>query len=422
MIGRVLRAYREAFSGLPRAVWLQAVGMLINRSGTMVLPFLSLYLTHELGFSTAAAGQVLAVYGLGAVAGSFAGGWLSDRVGPLRVQQASLLCTGAGFVVLGQLSGHAAIMAAVFCLSVVADAFRPATFAAVAHHSAVMVRTRSLALVRLAANLGVSVGPAVGGFLAVRHYELLFWVDAITCWAAALMLTATFSGLARSQARVGGGATGSRVAPWRDGPYLAFLVLVALLATVFFQIMSTLPLYWREHLGLVEDRIGVLLALNAVIIVLVEMVLVRSIEHRDHLRLAGVGSFLVCLGFSLMPLGGGVLYIAGTIVVWSIGEMLSLPLTNAFASLRGGAAGTGRYVGAYMLAFATAFITAPLVGTFVYQRLGADVLWYSCAGVGVLLAVGFFWLSAVVRRSAPPTAPAAAPVPLEAAAAAGEGA
>ena len=398
----MLRAYREAFSGLPRAVWLQATGMLINRSGTMVLPFLSLYLTHELGFTTGAAGQVLAVYGLGAVAGSFAGGWLSDRVGPLRVQQVSLLCTGAGFIVLGQLHSHAAITVAVFALSVVADAFRPATFAAVAHHSAVGLRTRSLALVRLAANLGVSIGPAVGGFLAVRHYELLFWADAVTCWLAAVMLTVAFSGAARLGARFEVAATGSRVSPWRDRPYLAFLVLVALLATVFFQIMSTLPLYWREHLGLAEDRIGVLLALNAVIIVLVEMVLVRAIEHRDHLRLAALGSFLVCLGFSLMPLGGGTMFIAFTIVVWSVGEMLSLPLTNAFASLRGGVAGTGRYVGAYMLAFATAFVTAPLVGTWAYQHLGADALWYSCAGIGVVLAVGFSWLSATVRRGAPP--------------------
>ena len=398
MIARVLRAYREAFSGLPRAVWLQAAGMLINRSGTMVLPFLGLYLTHELEFTTAAAGQILAVYGLGAVAGSFTGGWLSDRLGPVRVQQISLVGTGIGFVALGSLRSHVAIATAVFLLSVVADAFRPATFAAVAQHSAIALRTRSLALVRLAANLGMSIGPAVGGFLAVRHYDLLFWADAVTCWLAAGMLTVAFAGEARGSARVHAASPAARVSPWRDGPFVAFLALVALLATVFFQIMSTLPLYWREHLSLAEDRIGLLLALNTVIIVLVEMVLVRAIEHRDHLRLAALGAFLVCLGFSLMPLGGGPLFIAGTIVVWTVGEMLSLPLTNAFASLRGGATGTGRYMGAYMLAFASAFVVAPLVGTAVYQRWGADTLWYGCAVIGVILMAGFWWLSAVVRR------------------------
>jgi len=279
------------------------------------------------------------------------------------------------------------------------------------------VRTRSLALVRLAANLGVSIGPAVGGFLAVRHYGLLFWADAVTCWLAAVMLTVAFGGAARGEQRVGAAPAGSRVSPWRDGPFVAFLALVALLATVFFQLMSTLPLYWREHLALAEDRIGLLMALNAVIVVMVEMVLVRAIEHRDHLRLAGLGSFLVCLGFSLMPLANGTLFVAGTIVVWTVGEMLSLPLTNAFASLRGGVAGTGRYLGAYMFAFATAFVVAPLAGTAVYQRWGANTLWYGCAGVGVILIMGFWWLSAVVRRGGPTFArpgvgsPASEPAP-----------
>ena len=401
LLARVVRAYRDAFAGLPRAVWLQAAAMLINRSGTMVLPFLGLYLTRELGFATAAAGRVLALYGLGAVAGSFLGGWLADRLGPVRVQRLSLLGTGVGFVALGAVRSPAAVAATVLALSVVADSFRPATFAAVARFSEVSVRTRSLALVRLAANLGMSVGPAVGGLLAVRHYALLFWVDAATCWLAAGLLTVAFAAGAGSRTAAAPAAAPGRASPWRDGPFVAFLALVALLAAVFFQIMSTLPLYWREHLALAEDSIGALLALNTVIIVAIEMVLVRAIEHRDHLRLVGVGAFLVCLGFALMPFGSGVAFVAVTIVVWTAGEMLALPLSNAFASLRGGAAGTGRYMGAYMLAFAAAFVIAPLAGTAVYQRWGAETLWHSCAAVGVVLLAGFWRLSAVVRRELP---------------------
>ncbi len=394
----ITRAYRDAFSGLPRAVWLEAAAMLINRSGTMVLPFLGLYLTHQRGFTAIEAGRVLSLYGLGAVGGSFLGGFLSDRIGPVRVQQLSLLGAGIGFVVLGSLRDPLAIGAAVFALSITADAFRPATFAAVAQRSAVAVRTRSLALIRLAANFGMSIGPAVGGFLALHHYGLLFWADAITCWLAAVMLALCFRG---AEAGIGPALDeppGGRRSPWRDGPFVLFLVLMALLATVFFQIMSTMPLYWREHLRLAEDRIGMLLALNTVIIVLVEMVLVRAVEQRDTLRLVGLGSFLVCLGFGLMPLASGPVFVAATIVVWTAGEMLSLPLSNAFASLRAGAEGTGRYMGAYMLAFSSAFVLAPLAGTTVYERWGGEALWFGCGAVGVVLVLGFAWLSMLVRR------------------------
>ncbi len=400
MIGRVLRAYREAFAGLPRDVWLQAAAMLINRSGTMVLPFLGLYLTKEQHLSAVSAGWILSLYGVGAAAGSFLGGWFSDRVGPIRVQQASLLGGGLGFVAIGAVDGAGALAGAVLATSLLADAFRPATFAAVTRFSAVEVRTRSLALVRLAANLGMSVGPALGGFLAVRHYGLLFWADAVTCWLAAGMLALAFPLARHAAAPASLEPRRAARSPWRDGPYLAFLALVTLLAVVFFQIMGTLPLYWREHLGLAEDRIGLLLALNTVIIVAVEMVLVRALEHRDHLRLTALGALLVCLGFGLMPLGEGVGFVAATIVVWTLGEMLSLPMTNAFASLRGGVDGAGRYIGAYMLAFSSAFILAPLAGTGMYQRFGADALWYGCGAVGILLAVGFALVSRAVQARA----------------------
>jgi predicted MFS family arabinose efflux permease len=381
-------------------VWLQAAAMMINRSGTMVLPFLGLYLIRERGFTAIAAGRVLSLYGVGAVAGSFLGGWLSDRLGPVRVQQLSLLGAGIGFVVLGSLRTPAAIGLAVLALSVTADAFRPATFAAVAQGSAVAVRTRSLALIRLAANSGMSIGPAVGGLLAVHHYGLLFWADAVTCWAAAVMLAVSFgrTASAPTAAAAPPAERGARRSPWRDGPFLLFLALIALMATVFFQILGTIPLYWREHLHLAEDGIGALLALNTVIIVLLEMVFVRAVEHRDALRLVALGTILMCGGFALMPLGSGVWFVAGTIVVWTVGEMLVMPQSNAFASLRAGAEGTGRYMGAYMLAFATAFVAAPLAGTTIYQRWGGDVLWLACGAAGIVLASGFAALSLVVRR------------------------
>jgi MFS family permease len=397
MLQRLSRAYREAFSGLPRSIWLLAAGTLVNRSGTMVLPFMSLYLTAKLGFSAVEAGRILGLYGIGAIAGAYLGGWLSDRIGAVRVQTLSLLGAGAGFLVLGALTGRAAISTAVLLLSIVAECFRPALFTAIAQHSPLEVRTRSFALIRLAVNLGMSVGPAVGGILAVHHYHWLFVADALTCWAAAAMLWATLGrhATARPAARTSLSLpTGS---PWRDRPYLAFLLLAVVLGTVFFQLLSTIPLYLRESYGLPESKIGVLLALNAVIIVGFEMVLLRSIEHLDHLRVVGLGCFLVCAGFGLMPFGRGVAYAAFTIVVWTLGEMLTLPLANAVASHRADSGQAGRYLGAYSLAFSVAFVLAPLIGTGIYQRLGPDVLWHAVTGVGVLLWLGFAALSHTMR-------------------------
>ena len=381
----LVSTYRAAFSGLPRAVWVQGAATLVNRSGTMVLPFMSLYLTTRLGFSIVGAGRVLSLYGLGAIAGSWLGGALADRVGPIAVQVASLAATGAGFLLLGRLTGHLAVSVAVFCLAVVAECFRPALFTAVARASEPAVRARSLALVRLAVNLGMSVGPAAGGLLAVHHYGWLFVADATTCWAAAVVLglAARGAGPATGDASAPGQASAS---PWRDRPYLAFLGVMVVLGTVFFQISSTMPLYLRQHYRLAEDSIGMLLAINTVVIVAVEMVLLRALEHRDHVRLAGVGALLVGAGFGLLPLGSTWPFAALTVVIWTAGEMLSLPFTNSVAANRAPATASGRYMGAYSLAFAVAFVLAPALGTAVYERLGPTVLW---AGVGATGAVLF---------------------------------
>ena len=145
--------------------------------------------------------------------------------------------------------------------------------------------------------------------------------------------------------------------------------------------MSTLPLYWREVHGFRENGIGLLLAFNASIIVLFEMVLSHWAEKRKRMFLFGLGTFLVCLGFGLMPLGAGTPYVMFTVLVWTLGEMLALPLMNAVVADRSGPANRGRYMGMITMSFSIAFMLAPLAGTFVLDRFGPNALWY---GIGLL--------------------------------------
>ncbi|MFI5143352.1 MAG: MFS transporter, partial [Thermoanaerobaculales bacterium] len=230
----------------------------------------------------------------------------------------------------------------------------------------------------------------------VRHYGWLFAVDAATCWAAAAVLSVT---LVRRAPPAAGHPTGpARAAsPWRDRPYLMFLLALLVLGVVFFQISGTMTLYFRQAYGFREDTIGVLLALNTVIIVAFEMVLVRALEHRNHLRIAAVGALLVCGGLALLPLGHSLAFAALTILVWTAGEMLSLPMINAVAASRVSGLGAGRYLGAFWLAFSVAFVLAPLLGTAIYQHLGPTVLWVMVGSAGLVLAPAFLALSRVMR-------------------------
>jgi predicted MFS family arabinose efflux permease len=391
----IIGAYRSAFAGLPRPVWLLALTNLINRSGTMVLPFLSLYFTHELSFGPSQAGRLLGLYGVGAMIGAYVGGWLSDRIGALRVQVISFLATGAGFVVLGQVRGFAAIAVTVALVSIVAEAFRPALFVAVTQVSDESIRTRSFSLLRLSTNVGMAIGPSIGGFLATRHYNLLFWADALTCWAAAVLIMLTLrsslSGPVRDEAPASTGQ--AHHSPWRDPPYLAFLILSVVLATAFFQLWTTFSIFMKQHFHYSERGIGGLFAFNPVLIVMFEMLLVKRLEHRDNLRVAGLGSLLIGVSFAILPLSSAALVPVAVMALLTLGEMLALPMLNAVVGKRAPSGSTGRYMGAYTLAFGVAFAISPLVGTAVYERLGPQSLWFGVGLLGVVAWIGFSLLA-----------------------------
>jgi len=262
---QVFRVYHAAFSGLPRDVWLLSFVSLVNRSGTMVLPFIGLYITEDRGMSVTAAGRMLAVYGIGSTIGSYIGGWLADHIGAQRSQLFSLIGTGAGFIWLSQLESPTAITVAILLVSIVAESFRPANMTAMAQRAPEAVQVRSFALLRLAANLGMGIGPAVGGVLALYSYTWLFLADAATCWLAALLFALL---LTEPDERDEEGRAQSDGSPWTDGPFVLLTLLVTVLALTFFQVFSTLPLYFRQVLGYRENVIGLLLGFNALLIAL----------------------------------------------------------------------------------------------------------------------------------------------------------
>lgn len=392
-------AYRKAFSGLPRPVWLLAFITFVNRSGTMVLPFLALYLTRQKGFSVTQAGGVLGVYGAGALGGALLGGWLCDRVEPRKIMGASLLLAGMGFLFLGFLDSRPAISLMILYLSVAGEAFRPASSTALAQCAAPGERVRAYALNRLAINLGMTFGPAAGGFLALHEYLWLFLIDGGTCALAAGLLWI----FARELRPVAPPARHDTEAPgrppWRDPPFLGLLLLVGLLALVYFQIFGTYTLTLRDLYRLSEDRIGLLLSINTLVIVLFEMILVNALRGADLLKAMGLGSFVTCVGFGLLPLGSTFLFAAFTVMAWTVGEMLSLPLIESVVADRAGERSRGRYLGMLTFAFSAAFMVAPLLGTWIYARFGAKALWYGTGALGLALWAGFHLLSGVFHAS-----------------------
>ena len=394
---RVVSLYRRAYSGLPRQVWLLAVVILVHRSGTMVLPFLALYLTQKLGLTAGEAGVVLALYGLGAIAGAQLGGWLTDRIGPLSAQTLSFFTSGAALLALGFVERRGWLELAVMLASLTSESHRPANASALAAFTNPGNHFRAFALRRLAVNLGMTLGPAAGGFLAAVDYLWLFLVNGVMCLVAGLLMVWVVS---RGHLRIdppaaddGDGADGVRPSPWRDRVYLQLMFLITLVSILFLQLLSTYPLTLREKLEHPEPVIGLIFAVNTAVIVLFEMALIELVGRFAPIRVAALGLIAFSLGFGLLPLVGGLPALVVTVLLWTLGEMLTLPLFEGVAASLAPKNARGAYLGLYTATFSVALVVAPLVGGWVYQDLGWKILWYGCGGLFVLLA-SIFWLFA----------------------------
>jgi predicted MFS family arabinose efflux permease len=396
MLGPVFSLYKQAYSGLSRATWLLSTVMLVNRSGTMVVPFMTIYLTSRaMGYSIAQAGLVMGIWGLGAICGGFLGGRLTDRWGFHRVQLAALTGGGIFFIILGQVKSYPLICSFTFLLSVVNDAFRPANSTAIAAYSKEENRTRSYSLNRLAINLGWAVGGAIGGILASINYHLLFWVDGGTNLAAALLLRIFLHPetpkAVHHPREVGGKPV---LSPYRDRTYLQFIVCVVLFASCFFQLFSTLPLFYKRVLGMPEYAIGLVLTINGLIISVVEMVLVFKLEgRRDNLYYVFFGVLAIGVSYLLLdvlPLGIPVAYFC--MIVSTVGEMFAMSFLNSFWISRTSRSNRGQYAGLYTIAWSTAQVVGPTGGAEIAQRWGFTVLWWAVGGICLAAAMAFRYL------------------------------
>ncbi len=400
MIRRAIDLYRQAYKGLPREAWILFAVHLVNSAGTMVIFFLTLYLTRQRGFTLAQAGQALSAFGLGSLAGSYLGGWISDRIGSTNVQKIGLVLSGVFYLALSAARTPAAVFGLIFILALSFGSLHPANATSMARVCPPEILTKGFALNRLANNIGATIGPAVGGFLALIDYRLLFWVDGLTCLAAALVFTLIWKHPEQELRAKTKDQTAGSGSPWRDVPFLLLLVFIVVWCMLFIQLLTTFPIYMRNIYAFAENRIGQLFMINTSLIIAFEMILMDAIKKYPLTRFIGISFVLTGTGLALLPLGRGFLFAALAMAVLTFGEMLSMPLMGTLIAGRAGPESRGRYLGLFSFAFSLAMILAPAAGTGIYDRFGPSALWFGCGAVGILLFAAF----ALLKRSLTPKA------------------
>lgn len=405
MLTKFYTHWIKSFSGIPRGVWLLSLVNFINRCGSMVLIFLSVYLTTHLGFDIRDAGYVMTCFGLGAIVGMGIGGWATDKFGYYPIQMASLILNGLMLLLLLLVSNFWWMCMTIFTLSLVSEVFRPANQVAIGYYSTPENRTRSVSLLRMAFNLGFTISPALGGILAGHFgWHWLFWADGLTCIGAAIALRFLLKPgkVAHAETAAPGENPPTIQPPYHDKPYLVFTLLTFVGALVFMQIMWTVPLYFKDGFHWTEDQIGWAMTLNGAIVFLVEMPLIFYVEGRrpilSFVRI-GLGLYFISYLMFMLPLAGiaaAVLYM----LFISLGEIMVMPFSSNFAYAKAAEQkNKGQYMAMYGLAYSVANILAPLLGTQIIAAWGFYTLWSITLGLSVVAIAGFFWLDQRLTNS-----------------------
>ena len=415
MVLKTISRFTNSFRGIPREVWLLSVVSLINRSGAMVICFLTLYLTSALHFDIKSAGYILSCFGIGSIIGAYMGGLLTDFYGYYRVQWLTLVFHGIGLWAVMFFTDFWVLCIGMTFIGMVSEAFRPANSVAIKQHSDEKTRTRSMSLMRVAVNLAISVALIGGGLLVALGWKWLFIVDGLTCFGAAAMLI--FSLKEKKQISAQNPPplreesfgqyidsksvdTNTRSA-YRDKKYLLFIFSTFIGATVFMQIMWTVPAFFKGVYGWNEATIGAISAINGIAVMTLEMPLIFQIEHKRKpmwfVRLGILCYAVSYLAFTFPASLSWYLAVFFMICV-SFGEIFVMPFSTSWATKQGSEARQGQYMALYTIAYSTSNVIAPMMGTQVIAAFGFTALWWVSAGLSAVAFLGFGYLDRIEKR------------------------
>lgn len=401
MFKTAFQRYINNFKGFTREVWILALITFINRAGTMVLPFLSKYLKENLDFTYSQVGWIMVSFGIGSMLGSWLGGKLSDKIGFYKIMIFSLFTSGILFFVLQYVTTFWGLCFGMFAIMAIADMFRPAMFVSLNTYAKPENRTRALTLVRLAVNLGLTAGPALGGIIIMSiGYNGLFWVDGATCILSILI----FAILVKEKK--------NPVNPekldlentlitsvFKDKIFWIFLFVCFITAILFFQLFTTLPLYHHERFGLTEFQSGLLLSLNGILIFFFEMPIVSIFERKKthKLRIITWGSLFMAISFFILLINtwAGILIIS--ILFITFGEMFIFPFSNSFALSRAPKGHEGRYMALFTMSFSLAHIVSSKTGMDIISHFGYQSNWFLMGILGITALLCCIWLQKILH-------------------------
>ncbi|MBU0495718.1 MAG: MFS transporter [Chloroflexi bacterium] len=396
---------RRIITGYPRSFWFLFWGRLINATGSsMYWPFLTIYMRDRMAVSITVIGLLFALNSAAGLVTTFIAGPVVDRFGRKWVMVLSLLVAGVTLVVMSV----ADTLALWVVLMIISGAFGPlyqvGSDAMIADLIEPARRPDAYALLRTSHNVGVAVGPAIGGFVMAVSYALAFQIAAGAQFFFALfILFFVAETLPRREAGQPVPADGGYRQILRDRPFLAFCAAYTLTGCCATLIFLYLTLYAKESYGVPESQLGFLLTLNAGMVVTLQYLITRFTRRLPHLPVMAVGAMFYALGVGSVAWGSSFYMFLVSMAIVTLGEMIMVPTASTLTANLAPPAMRGRYMSIFGLTWGVSFGVAPVIGGFLSDNVAPVAIWYGGLVLGLTSVLGFVLLTWTLRgrRAAP---------------------
>ena len=410
----MLTRLRTVYSNFPSTFWTLVGATFVDRlGGALLFPFFALYITARFGVGMTEVGILFAIFALTSLVGGLVGGAVTDRFGRRWMLLFGLVTSGLSSVLMGLVSDLPLFYGITVFVGLLSNTGGPAQQAMVADLLPEEKHAEGFGILRVAANLAVAIGPAIGGFVAARSYLALFLIDAasslVTAGIVYLVLPETRpeSTAAEGEQTFLETVRGYSVV-LRDRLYLAFILVSIATLIVYAQMNSTLSVYLRDVHGIPEQGFGWILSMNATMVVLFQFAVSRRIKGYPPLLVMLLGALLYAVGFGLYGVVASYPLFFLAMGIITIGEMVFIPVSQALVARFAPADMRGRYMAFFGFAWTIPMATGPLAAGLIMDNLAPELVWFAAALLGLLAAVayGALHLRIGVRLAASPPVPA----------------
>ncbi len=396
----MLTRLRATYHSYPRQFWLMFWGLLISTIGSsMIWPFLMIYVSERLRLPMTATASLMTVNATMGLISSFIAGPVINRFGRKWMMVASLALNGVMYFFLstaGTLPAFAVLMA---LSGAVNPLYRVGADAMMADLVSAERRADAYSLLRLSNNIGVALGPAIGGFIATISYGTAFYFAALGMVAYSLLLT--FFAV-ETLPKLPGGA--SPVKPqaeklggydkiFKDKPFVSFVTAFVLVQICAALVWVLLSVYTKQNYNLPESQYGLLPTTNALMVVTLQIAVTQVTKRYPTLNVLAVGALFYAVAVGSIAFGTGFWGFWLSMVVMTMGELILVPTSSTYAANQAPAEMRGRYMSIYGLTWSISQGIGPVLGGFLNDNLGPKAIWYGGALIGLVSVVSFLVLA-----------------------------